>query len=130
MRIATEATNVFSGSKSVEFILPVTTTELGVGLIKTLNPEQDTVYMRMYHKFDPGYSVLGSNHNGFGCQLNILKPLVTYRQQTVQGFFYFFYKIISGVATPERARPDFRIYTFTGRDKGLSMAIIGILMEP
>ena len=64
MRIATEATNVFSGNKSVEFTLPVTTTEIGVGLIKILNPEQDTVYMRMYQKFDPGYNITGSNHNG------------------------------------------------------------------
>jgi hypothetical protein len=64
MRIATEPANVFSGHKSVEFTLPISLTEIGCSLWKILNPEQDTVYMRMYHKFDPGYNIPTSNHNG------------------------------------------------------------------
>jgi hypothetical protein len=64
MRIATEAANVFSGNKSIELTLPVSTVELGTSLVRSLSPEQDTVYIRMYQKFDPGYSLPGSNHNG------------------------------------------------------------------
>ena len=64
MRIATESANVFSGRKSIEFSLPVSTTEVSCSLWKVLNPTQDTVYMRMYQKFDAGYNVPTSNHNG------------------------------------------------------------------
>ena len=64
MRIATEPANVFSGHKSVEFTLPISLTEVGCSLSKILNPEQDTVYIRMYHKFDSGFYLPGSSHNG------------------------------------------------------------------
>lgn len=64
MRIATEPANVFSGHKSVEFTLPISLTEISCSLLKILNPEQDTVYMRMYHKFDPGFNIPAGNHNG------------------------------------------------------------------
>jgi hypothetical protein len=59
MRIATEPANVFSGHKSVEFTVPISLTEIGCSLWKILNPEQDTVYMRMYHKFDSGFNITG-----------------------------------------------------------------------
>jgi hypothetical protein len=64
MRIATEPGNVFSGSKSIELTLPVSTVELGTSLVRSLSPERDTVFIRMYQKFDPGYSLPGGNHNG------------------------------------------------------------------
>ena len=54
MRIATESANVFSGSKAIEFSLPISTTEMSCSLWKVLSPEQDTVFMRMYQKFDSG----------------------------------------------------------------------------
>ena len=65
MRIATETDHVYSGGKSIEFALPVSTTELGCSLQKWLSPEQDILFMRTYQKFDPSYnSVNASNHNG------------------------------------------------------------------
>ena len=64
MRVATEEGNVFAGNKSVEFFMPVTSTEISCTLWKLLNPTQDTVFMRMYQKFDPGYNIPGGNHNG------------------------------------------------------------------
>jgi hypothetical protein len=64
MRIATESANVYSGSKAIEFSLPISATEVSCSLWKVLTPEQDTVFMRMYQKFDSGYSVPTSNHNG------------------------------------------------------------------
>jgi hypothetical protein len=64
MKIVTDPANVFSGTKSIEFDLPISTSEESCSLVKKLNPEQDTVFMRMYQKFDAGYSVPTSNHNG------------------------------------------------------------------
>src|SRR4029079_19442269 len=64
MRIATESANVYSGSKAIEYTLPISTTEESCSLVKLLSPEQDTVFMRMYQKYDAGYSVPTSNHNG------------------------------------------------------------------
>jgi hypothetical protein len=64
IRIAAEAGNFFSGSKALEFSLPISTVEVSNSLRKRLSPEQDTVFLRAYTKFDSGYSVTTSNHNG------------------------------------------------------------------
>ena len=64
IRIATEAGNFFAGSKSLEFSLPISTAEVSNSLKKHLSPEQDTMFLRAYTKFDAGYSVNTSNHNG------------------------------------------------------------------
>jgi hypothetical protein len=64
IRIATEPHNVFSGHKSLEFSLPINANEVSNSANKIINPTQDTVFIRAYTKFDPGYHVTGSNHNG------------------------------------------------------------------
>ncbi|MBA3883958.1 MAG: hypothetical protein H0X73_14925, partial [Chthoniobacterales bacterium] len=64
LRIATEAGNFYAGTKAVEMQLPIGTAEVSNVLNKTLSPEQDIVFLRCYTKFDPGYEVIGSNHNG------------------------------------------------------------------
>jgi hypothetical protein len=64
IRIATELNNVFSGNKSLEFSLPISAIEVSNAAKKIINPTQDTVFIRAYTKFDPGYQVTGSNHNG------------------------------------------------------------------
>src|SRR5438105_8077030 len=64
IRIATEAGNFFAGSKALEFSLPISTTEVSNAATKRLSPEQDTVFLRAYTKFDAEYSVNTSNHNG------------------------------------------------------------------
>ena len=66
IRIATEPNNVFSGNKSLEFSLPISPDEVSNSAKKIINPTQDTVFIRAYTKFDPGYQVTGSNHNGLG----------------------------------------------------------------
>ncbi len=63
-RMATESGNFFSGKTSVEFTLPKTSGEVSNELNKFLNPAQDTVFVRFYSKFDPGFNVIGSSHNG------------------------------------------------------------------
>jgi hypothetical protein len=96
MRIATEANNVFSGNKSIEFTLPVSTVENGVGLIRPLSPGQDTVYMRMYQKFDPGYNVTGSNHNGI--RLSAKYPETAGQKPPADGTGFFLFLLQNSIA--------------------------------
>jgi hypothetical protein len=87
IRIATEDINVFSGNKSVEFTLPVSTSEANVAVYKNLNPTQDRVYFRMYQKFDPGYNVKGSNHNGI--KLSAKSPNIPGQRPPADGTGWF-----------------------------------------
>jgi hypothetical protein len=63
-RIATEPGNYFSGGKAVEFTIPITTSEVSNSLWKTVSPEQDVLFLRFYSRYDAGFNVLGSSHNG------------------------------------------------------------------
>ena len=89
MRIATESANVYSGSKAIEFSLPISTTEVSCSLWKGLSPEQDTVFMRMYQKFDSGYSVPTSNHNGIRLSAKYPEVAGTIPPADGTGFFLF-----------------------------------------
>lgn len=64
IRIATETGNFVGGSKGLEFTIPRQSAEGNATVIKQLNPEQDVLFLRYYAKFDEGYNVLGSSHNG------------------------------------------------------------------
>ena len=98
MRIATEPANVLSGDKSVEFALPVSTTELSCSLWKILSPERDTVYMRMYHKFDPGYNIPTSNHNGI--RLSAKYPETAGHIPPADGTGFFLFLLQNNVVGP------------------------------
>jgi len=54
----------FAGAKSIEMQLDVSTTERGMSLTKVLSPTLDTLYHRVYMKWDAGYNIDSSNHNG------------------------------------------------------------------
>ena len=54
----------YAGAKSIEFDLPISTVEHGYGINKLLSPSYDTLYHRAYMKWDAGYNVNSSNHNG------------------------------------------------------------------
>ena len=64
LRIATEPGNYVGGHKSLEMKLPISQTETLNRLAKTLNPEETVLFIRAYEKFDPGFSVTTSGHNG------------------------------------------------------------------
>jgi hypothetical protein len=64
IRIATEAGNVFSGGKSLEFTVPQTTSEVSNTVVKVVSPERDVLFLRYYAKFDGAFNVVGSSHNG------------------------------------------------------------------
>jgi hypothetical protein len=64
IRIATEAGNVFGGGKSLEFTVPQTNSEVSNTLAKVVSPGRDALFLRYYAKYDGGFNVLGSSHNG------------------------------------------------------------------
>lgn len=66
IRIATEAGNVHSGGKALEFRSPMQTAELSNGVARTVSPELDQVFFRFYSRYHAGFDVVGSSHNGGG----------------------------------------------------------------
>jgi hypothetical protein len=64
IRIATEPGNVLSGGKALEFTVPQTSSEVSNTVVKLVSPERDALFLRYYAKFDGGFNVLGSSHNG------------------------------------------------------------------
>ncbi|MFH1510838.1 MAG: dockerin type I domain-containing protein [Candidatus Woesearchaeota archaeon] len=73
-RIATESGNVYSGIKSLEFTLPQTGSEIANEVSKRLSPAEDTLFIRVYTKFETGFSVVGQGHNGIGIKANYPGP--------------------------------------------------------
>jgi chitodextrinase len=74
MRIATEAPNVYSGARALEFRVPQQTAEFVNAALKTVSPAESKLFVRVYTKFDSGYAVLGSNHNGITISANYSNP--------------------------------------------------------
>ncbi|MFC1586535.1 hypothetical protein ACFL5V_13390 [Fibrobacterota bacterium] len=66
--IATEAGNVFAGSRSLQFRSPQQAEGLGngVGMELSESEELDILFLRYYTKFDAGFDISGSSHNGGG----------------------------------------------------------------
>ena len=88
IRIATESANVFAGSKSLEFKLPISAAEVANKTTKIISPTQDTLFMRSYMKWDPGYTISGSNHNGMTMSAKYPGPGIKPRANGT-GFFLF-----------------------------------------
>jgi hypothetical protein len=64
IRIATESGRFFSGRKALEFTVPQQSTEVGNAVVKYVGPTRDILFLRYYAKFDKGFNVVGSSHNG------------------------------------------------------------------
>ena len=87
LRIDTET--FYSGGKSLEMQLPVSTREISNALVKNLSPEQDTVFLRCYTRFDPDYNVVPtSTHNGIRLSAHYPGPGIKPNQDGT-GFFLF-----------------------------------------
>ena len=54
----------YAGGKSLQMTIAPTTTETAMSITKVLPTPLDTLYCRIYFKFDPGYHFATSNHNG------------------------------------------------------------------
>ena len=64
MRIATEPGNYVGGHKSLEMRYPISMTDTGCAIVKFPIPNERTLYVRVYEKWDLGWDATGSNHNG------------------------------------------------------------------
>ena len=126
LRIASETDNYYAGLKALEMKLPISSSEVSNALKKKLIPEQDTVFIRSYQKWDSGYLVTGSNHNGL--RLSGKYPgRELRRQQMAQASSCSCCKTTSKARRwQERARRGMRISTLTGRNRTQPSAIIGI----
>lgn len=113
IRIATEAGNFFSGGKAVEFSLPISTVEVSNALRKHLTPEQDTVYLRTYTKFDPGYSVSTSNHNGLRLSAKYPGPGIMPPTDGTGFFLFLLQNNVLGTVLPGETTPGYsHIYAY------------------
>lgn len=63
-RIRITTTQHFSGTKCAEFQLPVSSSEQVSEIFKDFLPGHDTLFCRTYMKWDSGYHLKTSNHNG------------------------------------------------------------------
>ena len=64
LRIATEPGNYVGGHKLAGNEMPISQTETTNSVLKRLNPEETVLFIRAYEKFDPGFNVTTSGHNG------------------------------------------------------------------
>src|SRR4029453_4969177 len=64
LRIATEPGNYVGGHKSLEMKIPIGTGTGGNGIKKKISPKEPVLFVRAYTKFDPGFTLSGSTHNG------------------------------------------------------------------
>jgi hypothetical protein len=62
--IVTAAANVYRGTKALQFDVPQQSAEMSNAVAKKLTKELDVLFLRYYSKFDTGFDVLGSSHNG------------------------------------------------------------------
>ena len=74
IRIATEAANVHGGSKALELTVPKQSSEVSNTALKTVSPGRDVLFLRYYSRYDTGFDVLGSSHNGSTMSSNYCCP--------------------------------------------------------
>lgn len=55
---------VFSGNKSLQFQLPATSSEIANAVTKNLASTYDTIFVRVYERFQNGFAVPQGGHNG------------------------------------------------------------------
>jgi hypothetical protein len=64
IRMANEPENVNGGQRALEFTVPQKEAEVSNAVVKRLDPGYDTIFLRFYSRFDPGFDQIGSSHNG------------------------------------------------------------------
>src|SRR5262245_33020329 len=62
--IATDPANVYAGARSLQFTALQQDAELSNGVSQLVSPELDVLFLRYYSKFDAGFDIWGSSHNG------------------------------------------------------------------
>jgi hypothetical protein len=113
IRIATESANVFRG-KSLEFRVPQTTNEVSNTVAKVVSPARDVLFLRFYARFDPGFNVVGSSHNGSTISARYCCPGV--RADGFNKFLVSYEAWRDGAASPNPGRLNAYIYHPDQRD--------------
>jgi hypothetical protein len=114
LRIATESEGVFNGRQALELKIPQTSSEVSNNAVKYLSPKRDLLFVRHYAKFDAGYNVTGSSHNGASMSANYCCPGVR-----ADGYNKFFVSLEAGrddAATANPGKLNIYIYYPDQRD--------------
>jgi hypothetical protein len=62
---AIDTSTFFGGAKALRIRMPASgTTEVSNGLVRNISPTRDSMYMRVYTKFQSNYAGINSAHNG------------------------------------------------------------------
>jgi hypothetical protein len=68
-------TSAFSGgAKSLRIRMPSSAVEISNGLVRNISPSRDSMYLRVYTRFQPNYSGINSAHNGLRITGNYTGP--------------------------------------------------------
>lgn len=107
-RIATEPGNVFAGTKALEFRIPQQSAEVANAVVKNLSPTEDTVFVRVYTKFEAGYNTMGSSHSGIAISAQYCCPGIP-----ANGTNKFYVDVENSRETPTELTPGFtKIYIY------------------
>ena len=71
---AIDATTFSGGAKSLRMRMPQSSAEISNGLAKNISPTLDSMYMRVYTRFQPTYTGINSAHNGLRITGNYQGP--------------------------------------------------------
>jgi hypothetical protein len=113
LRIATEQGNCYAGGKALEMTLPISTAEVANALNKTLAPTVDTAFIRAYTKFDSGYSVTNSNHNGLRLSAKYPGPGIKPPVDGTGFFLFLLQNNIQGSGRPGETMPGYaHLYSY------------------
>jgi hypothetical protein len=71
---AIDTTTFFGGGKSLRMRMPQSGNEISNGLVKNISPTRDSMFMRVYTRFQPNYAGINSAHNGLRITGNYTGP--------------------------------------------------------
>lgn len=62
--IAIDSSTFFRGTKALRLRMPATGSEVANAIVKRISPTRDTLFMRVYARFQPNYAGVYAAHNG------------------------------------------------------------------
>jgi hypothetical protein len=62
--LALDTATFWGGTKSLRLRMPATNSEVSNALVKNISPTRDTLFMRVYARYQPTYAGVNSAHNG------------------------------------------------------------------
>ena len=71
---AIDTSTFFAGAKSLRMRMPASGSEISNGLVRNISPKRDSMFMRVYTRFQPNYAGINSAHNGLRITGNYQGP--------------------------------------------------------